>query len=147
MCWKAIAIADLVYLIYITIYNGCVCAGLTDYPVEVSTNSMAYFLRWKMHHLKENLRLNASIFHLFSVMVAHQQLLSIPSDLLVCLMTFSRLKIILKVECKEAMASNQPRPIIHEVIAIYMLSFILDGPNWMMFTVEVNILKKLLPSL
>ena len=71
-------------------------------------------------------------------MVAHQQLLSIPSDLLVCLMTFSRLKIILKVECKEALAYNHPRPIIHEVIAIYILSFILDGPNWMMFTIEVS---------
>ena len=30
-------------------------------------------------------------------MMAHQQVLSVPSDLLVCLMTFMRLKIIMKV--------------------------------------------------
>ena len=29
--------------------------------------------------------------------MAHQQVLSVPSDLLVCLMTFMRLKIIMKV--------------------------------------------------
>ena len=34
---------------------------------------------------------------MLSFMMAHQQVLSVPSDLLVCLMTFMRLKIIMKV--------------------------------------------------
>ena len=51
-------------------------------------------------------------------------------------MTFSRLRIIMKVEQKTSMSGNQPRPIIHEVIVVYILSFILDGPNWMMFEVK-----------
>ena len=33
--------------------------------------------------------------------------------------------------------NNQPRPILHEVIGVYILSFILDGPNWMIFDVQV----------
>ena len=35
--FQAIAVADLCYLIYITIFNFCVCMGVTDYPVEVSS--------------------------------------------------------------------------------------------------------------
>ena len=45
--------ADLLFLIYITIYNGCVCAGLTDYPVEVSRKSTAYFLRLDLNRARD----------------------------------------------------------------------------------------------
>ena len=51
--YQAIAVADLLFLIYITIYNGCVCAGLTDYPVEVSRKSMAYFLRLDLNRARD----------------------------------------------------------------------------------------------
>ena len=56
------------------------------------------------------------------------------------LMTLTRLKIILKVGEKMSGVgmNNQPRPILHEVIGVYILSFILDGPNWMIFDVQVR---------
>ena len=68
-------------------------------------------------------------------MMAHQQLLSIPADFLVCLMTFTRLRIILKVGEK---MTDTPRSIIHQVVAIYLISFILDGSNWMLFDIKVK---------
>ena len=77
--------------------------------------------------------------YVFRFLIAHQQVLSIPSDMLVMLMTLTRLKIILKVGEKMSGVgmNNQPRPILHEVIGVYILSFILDGPNWMIFDVQV----------
>ena len=41
---QVIALADLLFLLYITVFNICVCLGLTDYPVEVTTRSLAGFL-------------------------------------------------------------------------------------------------------
>ena len=41
---QVIALADLLYLLYVTVYNSCVCMGFTDYPVEVGSKSLATFL-------------------------------------------------------------------------------------------------------
>ena len=41
---QVIALADLLYLLYVTVYNSCVCLGFTDYPVEVGSKSLATFL-------------------------------------------------------------------------------------------------------
>ena len=70
--------------------------------------------------------------------MAHQQLLSVPADLLVCLMTASRLQILRRIDQVGGGGANQPRPILGQVVAVYFVSFVLDSPNWMMFETKVT---------
>ena len=114
---KAIALADLVYLLYSMMFNCVVCMGYTDPPVEVTTKAMAQFLK---------------------VLVTHPQVLSAPSDFLVCLMTLNRLKVILRVKEKRSSESSRAKPIILQVFSVYLLSFVLDSPNWFMFSIQVT---------
>ena len=34
-------------------------------------------------------------------------------------------------------SSNSPRPILHQVVAVYFLSVVLDSPNWVVFETKV----------
>ena len=113
---KAIALADLLYLLYSLVFNSVVCLGYTDPPVEVATLAMAQLLK---------------------VVVTHQQVLSAASDFLVCLMTLNRLRVILTVQEKRPSRANSPAPITLQVISVYILSFALDSPNWVLFIIQV----------
>ena len=115
---KAIALTDLVYLVYSMMFNTVVCLGYTDPPVEVTTKAMAQFLK---------------------VLVTHPQVLSAPSDFLVCLMTLNRLRVILRVKEKRSSDTSRARPIILQVLSVYILSFVLDSPNWFMFRIQVTV--------
>ena len=114
---KAIALADLLYLLYAVMFNTVVCMGYTDPPVEVATQAMAEFLK---------------------VLVTHPQVLSAPSDFLVCLMTLNRLRVILRVKEKRSRDAGRPKPILLQVLSVYILSFVLDSPNWFMFSIQVT---------
>ena len=35
-------------------------------------------------------------------------------------------------------SSNTPRPVVHEVLAVYFLSIVLDSPNWIIFETKVG---------
>ena len=35
-------------------------------------------------------------------------------------------------------SSNTPRPVVHEVLAVYFLSIVLDSPNWVIFETKVR---------
>ena len=35
-------------------------------------------------------------------------------------------------------SSNTPRPVVHEVLAVYFLSIVLDSPNWIIFETKVE---------
>lgn len=112
---KAIALADLLYLIYSMLFNCLVCLGYTDPPVEVSSLALAQMLK---------------------VVVTHPQVLTAASDFLVCLLTLNRLRVILTVREKRTSRANRPEPITLQVLAVYMLSLVLDSPNWFMFIIE-----------
>ena len=114
---KAIALADLLYLLYAVMFNTVVCLGYTDPPVEVATQAMAEFLK---------------------VLVTHPQVLSAPSDFPVCLMTLNRLRVILRVKEKRSRDAGRPKPILLQVLSVYILSFVLDSPNWFMFSIQVT---------
>ena len=90
----------------------CVCMQYSDPPREVTRKPMAEFLRF--------------IF-------AHQSLLSSPSDILVCFMTFSRLRVIWSVEKQKI--RNQPRPIVAQIIFAYMFSILMDTPAFFMYNI------------
>ena len=75
---------------------------------------------------------------LLKVLVTHPQVLSAASDFLVCLMTLNRLKVILTVRKNRSSLATRPRPILHQVLAVYIISFFLDSPNWFMFRIEVR---------
>ena len=121
---KAIALADLVYLLYSVMFNTVVCLGYTDPPVEVTTKALAELLK---------------------VLVTHPQVLSAPSDFLVCLMTLNRLRVILRVKEKSSSHAGRPQPILLQVVSAYLLSFVLDSPNWFMFKIQVHLTDCLLP--
>ena len=72
------------------------------------------------------------------VLVTHPQVLRAPSDFLVCLMTLNRLKVILRVKEKRSSESSRAKPIILQVFSVYILSFVLDSPNWFMFSIQVT---------
>ena len=105
--------ADLLFLLYIFCYNICVCMEYSDPPREVSRKPMAEFLRF--------------IF-------AHFGLLSFPSDILVCFMTFSRLRVIWSVEKQKI--RNQPKPIVAQILFAYFMSVLIDVPAFFMYDIK-----------
>ena len=105
--------ADLLFLLYTFCYNICVCMEYSDPPREVTSKPMAEFLRF-----------------IFS----HQDLLSFPSDILVCFMTFSRLRVIWSVEKQKI--RNQPRPIVAQVMFAYLFSLLMDTPAFFMYDIK-----------
>ena len=65
---------------------------------------------------------------------AHQGLLSSPSDILVCFMTFSRLRVIWSVEKRKI--KNQPKPIVAQILFAYMFSVFMDTPVFFMYDIN-----------
>ena len=65
---------------------------------------------------------------------SHQSLLSNPSDILVCFMTFSRLRIIWNVEKQKI--RNHPKPIASQVIFAYIFSILMEAPAFFMYDIN-----------
>ena len=105
--------ADLLFLLYTFCYKICVCMEYSDLPREVTSTPMAHFLRFIFTHLG---------------------LLSFPSDILVCFMTFSRLRVIWSAEKQKI--RNQPRPIVAQVMFAYLFSLLMDTPAFFMYNIK-----------
>ena len=85
----------------------------SDPPREVNSKPLAEFLRF--------------IF-------AHQILPSSPSDILVCFMTFSRLRVIWSVE--KMKIKNQTKPLVLQILFAYIFSVFMDTPVFFMYDIN-----------